>query len=141
MNTMATVHVLDPERTNYLAIPAEPDTLNTNLRATLQDLTNVVRDLPTEEALRIEIENLCMATLTIDRAFYDIRRRLSDASKEQNRRVELYNTCHALETQWEEHHRVGLLFINYKMELTGNIDVSRPPLALQGVCWGSANHG
>lgn len=113
-------------------------TPNTNLRATLQDRTNVSRDLPTEEALYLEIEKLCTATLTIDEAFYDIGRRLSDASKAQNKRADLYDTCHTLETQWNEHHLVGSSFTNRKGELTGNIDISKPPLALQGVCWGSA---
>jgi hypothetical protein len=79
-------------------------TPNTNLRPTLQGLTNVSRDLPTEEALCLEIEKLCTTALTIDEAFYDIGRRLSDASKEQNKRVDLYDTCHTLETQWNEHH-------------------------------------
>lgn len=119
---MATLCVLyRPEGTNYpfTQAPAEPRqnsrstaaqttfTPNNNLRATLQDLTNVARDLPTEEALYLEIEKLCMATLAIDKAFYDIGRRLSETSKEQNRRLDLYDTCHALETQWNDHHRVG----------------------------------
>jgi hypothetical protein len=85
-------------------------TPNTNLRPTLQGLTNVSRDLPTEEALCLEIEKLCTTALTIDEAFYDIGRRLSDASKEQNKRVDLYDTCHTLETQWNEHHLVSSSF-------------------------------
>jgi len=112
-----------PEAANYpfTQAPAEPRqnsrstvtqttfTPNNNLRATLQDLTgtNVARDLPTEEALYLEIEKLCRATLTIDKAFYDIGRRLSETSKEQNKRLDLYDICHTLETQWNDHHRVG----------------------------------
>ena len=121
---MATSCVLyRPEKTIFSAnAPAEPwqnvrettpttfDTPNIhlNLRATLHDLTNVARDLPTEQALCLEIEKLCTATLAIDQAFYDIGRRLSDATKEQNKRVELYDACYALESQWNEHHLVGL---------------------------------
>ena len=121
---MATSCVLyRPEKTIFSAnAPTEPwqhvrettpttfDTqnINLNLRATLRDLTNVARDLPTEQALCLEIEKLCTATLAIDQAFYDIGRRLSDATKEQNKRVELYDACYALETQWNEHHLVGL---------------------------------
>jgi len=106
-----------PERTNYLVTQASVEpwtntrqtapqtafTPNTNLRAT-QGLTDVSRDLPTEEALCLEIEKLCTAALTIDEAFYDIGSRLSDALKVQNKRVDLYDTCHTLEIQWNEHH-------------------------------------
>lgn len=89
---------------------------NTNLRVTLQGLTNAARKLPTEEALCSEIEELCMATLIIDQAFYDIGRNLSNAVKEQNKRVDLYEACHVLETQWNEHHLVGSSFL----ELSGD---------------------
>lgn len=110
---MAAPCILQPERTAYLFAPAEPwqnsrqtpaqttFTPNANIR------TGVARDLSTEEALCLEIEKLCTAALTIDEAFYDIGRRLSDASKEQNKRVDLYDTCYTLQTQWNEHHLVG----------------------------------
>lgn len=117
---MATPCILyQPERANYLFAPAEPwqntrqtaaqttFTRGTNIRATLQNPTSVARDLPTEEALCLEIEKLCTAALTIDQAFYDIGRGLSNASKEQNKCVDLYDTCYTLETQWNEHHLVG----------------------------------
>ncbi|KAF8129325.1 hypothetical protein EV363DRAFT_1451315 [Boletus edulis] len=104
------------ENPNYSFVPTEAwqnsrqtpaqatFTPNTNLRATLRGLTDVARDLPTEEALYLEIEKLCTATLTIDQAFYDIGRRLSDATKEQNKRTDLYDACYALESKWNEHH-------------------------------------
>ena len=57
-----------------------------------------------------------MATLIIDQAFYDIGRNLSNAVKEQNKRVDLYEACHVLETQWNEHHLVGSSFL----ELSGD---------------------
>lgn len=145
---MAAPNILYP--TNYLSNPAErshnsrriaaptTDIPNADLRATLQDLTNVARDLTTDETLRLEIDKLCTATLTIDDAFYSIGRKLSDASNEQNNHVDLYNTCYALETRWNEHHLVGPHFINCKVELIRNIDIPKPPLALQGVRWGSA---
>ncbi|KAH0830123.1 hypothetical protein J3R83DRAFT_1469 [Lanmaoa asiatica] len=98
---MAAPYILhQPERTNCLFTPGDPWqnarqtqaqatlTPNTSLRTTLQDLTDVARDLPTEEAL----------------PFYDIGRRLSEASKEQNKRVDLHDTCYTLETRWNEHH-------------------------------------
>ncbi|KAF8129324.1 hypothetical protein EV363DRAFT_1584725 [Boletus edulis] len=86
--------------------PAQPPfVLNANLHPeALWDLPDVAPHLPAEEALRAEIERLCTATLIIDRAFYDIGRRLSGVSKEQNKNVDLYDTCQTLETQWRGHH-------------------------------------
>ncbi|KAG6375764.1 hypothetical protein JVT61DRAFT_2614 [Boletus reticuloceps] len=81
-----------------------PFILNANLRGALWDLTDVAPELPAEEVLRLEIERLCTATLIIDQAFYDVGRKLSDVSKEQNKSVDLYNTCQTLETQWRGHH-------------------------------------
>lgn len=122
---MATASILyyRPDlKASYLGTPTEPwksskqiatqttFAPNTNLRATLQDLTDVARDLPTEEALSLEIEKLCNATLAIDEAFYDIGRKLSDAVNEQSKRVDVYDMCYALEAQWNEHHLVGSSF-------------------------------
>ena len=134
--SMAALCVLyRPEKTSYLSTQASAEpwknsrqtaaqtrfTPDTNLRATRQDLTDVSRNLPTEEALCLEIEKLCTAALTIDEAFYNIGRRLSDASKVQDKRVDLYDTCHTLETQWNEHHLVGSSFYELKMRTHRNI--------------------
>ncbi|KAF8839072.1 hypothetical protein BDN67DRAFT_814902 [Paxillus ammoniavirescens] len=73
----------------------------------LQALTDSAHDLLAENALYKEIETLSKATLTIDKAFYDIGQKLSQATKEQNKRIELYKTCHDLETRWKQHHEVG----------------------------------
>lgn len=102
---------------------------NTNLRVTLQDLTDVVRELPTEEALCLEIDNLCTAALTIDEAFCDIGRKLTDATKEQNKRVDLSDTCHTLETRWNEHRLVGSYTYKMYKGLSRDLDVSKLALA------------
>ena len=62
-----------------------------NSRATPQDPAITARDLPTEQALCLEV----------DQAFYDIGRRSSDVKKEQNRCVdpEVYDAL--------ENHLVG----------------------------------
>ena len=128
IDSMAALSILyQPMKSNHLVTPAEPwknfkriaarpETTfapDPNIRATLQDLTNVARDrsdLSAEEALSLEIEKLCTATLAIDEAFYEIGRRLSDAVKEQDKRVDVYDTCYALEAQWNEHHLVCCSF-------------------------------
>lgn len=122
---MTTAILYPAGQTNYLNAPVElykttqRTTAQTafapragDLRATLRDLTDIARDLPTEEALSFEIEKLCSATLVIDEAFCDIARRLSDAGKEQNKRTDVYDTCCALEAQWNELHLVGSSLMN-----------------------------
>lgn len=114
---MATCVLYRPEKTDYVVnqvpvwepwLDAAPHaTPNNDLQVALRGLTDVAHDLPTEEALCLEIEELCTATLTIDQAFYDIGRKLSDVVKEQNKRVDLYNTCYSLETRWNNHYLVS----------------------------------
>ncbi|KAF8437633.1 hypothetical protein L210DRAFT_2338149 [Boletus edulis BED1] len=101
--------------------PAQPPfIMNANLREALWDLADVAPDLPAEEALRVEIERLSTATLIIDQAFCDIRRRLSDVSKEQNKSVGLYDTCQTLETQWRGHHTTYRNLIWRSREFAGD---------------------
>ncbi|KAG9317997.1 hypothetical protein JVU11DRAFT_57 [Chiua virens] len=130
---MATVYIRHQDGKSKYLIPAVDPWQNsrqavnlttytppsTNLRAAFQDLTNVPRDLPTEEALRLEIEKLGAATLDIDQTFYEIGGRLSDVSKQQNKRVDLYDTCCALEAQWKEHHRTYQRLLWRSRELAG----------------------
>ena len=149
---VASVFAYRQEKDLHLVSPAEPQKTSTqtetqttfapdaNIRATFQDLTDAVRDLPTEEVLSLEIEGLCNATLAIDRAFCDIGKGLSDALGVQRKRVDVYDICYALEAQWNEHHLVSTPFNERRSELTRNIDISGPPVALQRVCWGGTKH-
>ncbi|KAF9229015.1 hypothetical protein BS17DRAFT_217452 [Gyrodon lividus] len=115
---MATAYIeYRPAQNNYAVIPAgaplrQSGQMRTgvaaqadySLQTTLQALTDTARDLPAEKALCDEIETLCRATLAIDQAFYEIGQRLSQATNEQQKRVELYETCRDLETRWNQHH-------------------------------------
>jgi hypothetical protein len=74
----------------------------------LQALTDSAHDVLPENALYKEIEMLSKATLTIDKAFCDIGQKLSQATKEQKKRAELYKTCYDLEIRWKQHHEVRL---------------------------------
>ncbi|KIK94666.1 hypothetical protein PAXRUDRAFT_827766 [Paxillus rubicundulus Ve08.2h10] len=74
------------------------------LKETLQELTVTARDSLAKNALCREIEMLCHATLTIENAFCDIKQKLSEATKAQRQRVQLYETCCDLESQWKQHH-------------------------------------
>ncbi|KIK94661.1 hypothetical protein PAXRUDRAFT_435047 [Paxillus rubicundulus Ve08.2h10] len=71
---------------------------------TLQAPTYITHELPAESVLYNDIEQLCNATLTIDKAFYDIGQKLTQATKEQKKCVELYKICYDLETRWKQHH-------------------------------------
>ncbi|KAF9229003.1 hypothetical protein BS17DRAFT_217160 [Gyrodon lividus] len=94
-------------------------TFQGNLQTTLQALTDTARGLPAEKALCDEIEELCRATLAIDQAFYDIRQRLSEATKEQQKRAELYETCCDLETRWKQHHETYQRLIRRSRQVSG----------------------
>ncbi|KIJ14178.1 hypothetical protein PAXINDRAFT_169945 [Paxillus involutus ATCC 200175] len=85
----------------------------------LQALTDSAHDLLAENALYKEIETLSKATLTIDKAFYDIGQKLSQATKEQNKRIELYKTCHDLETRWKQHHETYKQLLWRSREVAG----------------------
>ncbi|KIJ67120.1 hypothetical protein HYDPIDRAFT_26521 [Hydnomerulius pinastri MD-312] len=78
---------------------------NDNLRVTLQDLTATAHDFTAQNALSEEIGRLSIAALTIDQAFHDVGRKLAEATREQHRCVDLYQTCSDLEAQWSQHHR------------------------------------
>ncbi|KIK94654.1 hypothetical protein PAXRUDRAFT_434831 [Paxillus rubicundulus Ve08.2h10] len=104
---MATAYLEYRPIQNHVITPAGPPlhqpVVDKPLRDTLHDLTDTARDLA-ESALCREIETLCHATLAIDQAFYDIGQKLSEATKQQQQRVELYTTCCDLETRWKQHH-------------------------------------
>ncbi|KAF8834113.1 hypothetical protein BDN67DRAFT_1072765 [Paxillus ammoniavirescens] len=57
-----------------------------------------------EDQLYKDIQALCHTALTIDQIFYDIERKLSKATKEQQQRAQLYEICYDLETRWKQHH-------------------------------------
>ncbi|KIJ14105.1 hypothetical protein PAXINDRAFT_100324, partial [Paxillus involutus ATCC 200175] len=100
-------HALRPPGVAYLA--GEP----------LQAPIDIARNLPAENVLRNDIEQLCNATLTVDRAFYDIGQKLSQATKEQKKRAELYKICYDLETRWKQHHKTYKQLLWRSREVAG----------------------
>ncbi|KAF8838124.1 hypothetical protein BDN67DRAFT_125164 [Paxillus ammoniavirescens] len=106
---MATARIEYPPSQDHVVILPEPQALRPPgvgyiAGETLQAPIDITHDLPAENVLRNDIEQLCNAILTIDKAFYDIGQKLSQATKEQKKRDELYKTCYDLETRWKQHH-------------------------------------
>ncbi|KIK94657.1 hypothetical protein PAXRUDRAFT_435042 [Paxillus rubicundulus Ve08.2h10] len=100
-------HALRPPGVAYLA------------GETLQPPIVIARNLPAENVLRSDIEQLCNATLTIDKAFCDIGQKLSHATKEQKKRAELYKICYDLENRWKQHHKTYKQLLWRSREVAG----------------------
>ncbi|KIK94659.1 hypothetical protein PAXRUDRAFT_435102 [Paxillus rubicundulus Ve08.2h10] len=90
-----------------------------HLSEILQALTDSAHDVLAENALYKDIETLSKATLKIDKAFYDIGQKLSQATKEQTKRVELYQICYDLETRWKHHHETYKQLLWRSREVAG----------------------
>jgi hypothetical protein len=96
-----------PNQNHVLPPPLDPPGVHFIAGGVLQAPIGIVRDLPAENVLRNDIEQLCNATLTIDTAFQEIGQMLSQVTKEQKKRAKLYKICYGLETRWKQHHEVG----------------------------------
>ncbi|KAF8839074.1 hypothetical protein BDN67DRAFT_814999 [Paxillus ammoniavirescens] len=112
--------VLVPLNQNpVLPPPLDPPGVHFIVGGALQAPIGIVHDLPAENVLRNDIEQLCNATLTIDTAFQEIGQKLSQVTKEQKKRVKLYKICYDLEIRWKRNHETYKKLLWRSREVAG----------------------